>query len=311
MIKPERLKRGDEIRVIAPSTSLAKMKPDVCERSLQYLRAQGFHVTFSENCRELDEFGSSSVASRVEDLHAAFADPKVKMIVSCTGGFNVNQILPHLDYELIRKNPKILCGDSDITALRHAIYAKTGLVTYHGPHFSTWGHENVNGYTRNAFWDCVMKDNPIVVTASADARKYEVIQEGCCEGAAVGGNLCTLNLLQGTEFWPDMKDKILFLEDDNIMGEYFVREFDRNLQSLLQVHGADRIRGIVFGRFDESCGMNAKLMKNIIKNKVRPDIPVVFGVDFGHVLPMITFPIGGTVRLDAQNEHVKLEIINH
>ena len=145
MIKPERLKRGDEIRVIAPSTSLAKMKPDVCERSLQYLRAQGFHVTFSENCRELDEFGSSSVASRVEDLHAAFADPKVKMIVSCTGGFNVNQILPHLDYELIRKNPKILCGYSDITALLHAIYAKTGLVTYHGPHFSTWGHENVNG----------------------------------------------------------------------------------------------------------------------------------------------------------------------
>lgn len=308
---PNKLKPGDEIRVIAPSSSLSRVRKDIHEHALSYLESQGFQITFSKNSREMNEFMSSEIKSRVDDLHEAFADPNVKMVITCIGGFNVNQILPYLDYEFIRANPKLLCGYSDITALQHAIYAKTGLITYHGPHFCTFGFEKEAEYTRKYFYDCVMKDEPLTICPSETAKEYFVIQEGTCEGKIIGGNLCTLNLLQGTPFMPDLKDKVLFIEDDNIMGDYFVYEFDRNLQSLLQVIGAQSVKGIVFGRFDECCKLDKDMITKIIKDKVSPDIPVVFGVDFGHVFPMITYPIGGTVKITATNHKADIQILKH
>lgn len=307
----EKLKYGDEIRVIAPSSSLARVWKAVYDRALSYLESQGFKVTFSKNSREKNEFLSSCIQSRVDDINEAFLDKNVKMIITCIGGFNVNQILKHLDYSIIQANPKILCGYSDITALLHAVYAKTGLVTYHGPHFSTFGFNEEAEYTQKAFFDCLMRDDSFFIEPSQTASNYCLIQEGTCEGEIIGGNLCTLNLLQGTPYMPDLRDKVLFIEDDNITGQFFVYEFDRNLQSLLQVYGAETIRGIVFGRFDESCKLNEEVVKKIIKDKVDSNIPVIFGADFGHVSPMITFPIGGTVRIEAKSDQISMEIINH
>ena len=109
---------------------------------------------------------------------------------------------------------------------------------------------------------------------------------------------------------PNLSDKILFIEDDNIMGDYFVPEFDRNLQSLLQVYGADTIRGIIFGRFDSTCKLDENVIRKIISNKISSNIPVVFGVDFGHVFPMITFPIGGKVKISAKGQEVIINIFN-
>ena len=306
-----KLKHGDEVRVIAPSRNLTEVRQDVHHHAIDFWKKEGFNLTFSKNSREVDKFHSSSIASRVEDIHEAFLAPNVKMVITCLGGFNANQLLRHLDYDLIAKHPKILCGFSDITALHNAIYAKTGLVTYHGPHYGTFAFDREAEYTRKAFFDCVMNDMPIVVTPSEAAAKYHTIQEGACEGTIIGGNLCTLNLLQGTPYMPDMRDKVLFLEDDNIMGPYFSYEFDRNLESLLQIDGADTIKGIVFGRFDESCGLTVETITDIIQDKVPTDIPVIFGADFGHVFPMITFPIGGTAKIYAGNDGAEIQIITH
>lgn len=307
---PSKLQYGDEIRVIAPSSSLKRVRKDIYEKAFSYLTAQGFKVTFSKNSREMDEFSSSKIQSRVDDIHEAFADENVKMIITCIGGFNVNQILPYLNYDLIKANPKILCGYSDITALLNAIYAKTGLVTYHGPHFSTFGFDIEPEYTQSYFYNSLMRNNEIVINPSKTSKEHYVIQEGACEGNIIGGNLCTLNLLQGTPYMPDLSEKILFIEDDNIMGDYFIYEFDRNLQSLLQVCGADSIKGIVFGRFDECCKLNEHIIKKIIKDKVSADIPVVFGVDFGHIFPMITFPIGAKVKLVAKEQDINITLFN-
>ena len=156
-----------------------------------------------------------------------------------------------------------------------------------------------------------MNEDPIVVTPSKTAAKYHTIQEGTCEGTIIGGNLCTLNLLQGTPYMPDIRNKVLFLEEDNSMGDYFCYDFDRNLASLLQVEGAETIKGIVFGRFDDSCGLDAKVIRDIIQDKVPKDIPVIFGADFGHIYPMITFPIGGTVRISAKQETTEMVILTH
>ena len=132
-----------------------------------------------------------------------------------------------------------------------------------------------------------------------------------CEGAVIGGNLCTINLLQGTSYMPDIRNKVLFIEDDNIMGEYFSYEFERNLQSLLQIEGADTVRGIVFGRFEESCGMTLERINDIIRDKVPTNIPVISGVDFGHIFPIITFPIGGNVRIKARKDDIEIVFNSH
>lgn len=306
-----KLQRGDEVRVIAPSRNLTEVRQDVHHHAIDFWRNEGYNLTFSKNCRETNKYHSSSIASRVEDIHEAFIDPNVKMIITCLGGFNANQLLHHLDYDLIAKHPKILCGFSDITALHNAIFAKTGLITYHGPHYGTFAFDKEAEYTRTAFFDCVMNDAPIIVSPSKSAEQYCVIQKGTCEGTIIGGNLCTVNLLQGTQFMPDIRNKVLFLEDDNIMGDYFPYEFDRNLQSLLQVDGAETIKGIVFGRFDSSCGLNKEIIADIIKDKVSPDIPVIFGADFGHVFPMITFPIGGRAKIIADKSNAEIQLLIH
>ena len=306
-----KLKPGDEVRVIAPSRNLTEVRQDVHHHAVSFWQQQGFRLTFSKNSAETNRFHSSSIASRVEDIHEAFLDPNVKMVITCLGGFNANQILRHLDYDLIARHPKILCGFSDITAILNAIYAKTGLVTYHGPHYGTFAFQQEPEYTQKAFFDCIMNDSPIAVTPSQTAARYHTIQEGTCVGTIIGGNLCTLNLLQGTPYMPDIRNKILFLEDDNIMGPYFSYEFDRNLESLLQTEGADSVKGIVFGRFDDSCGMNAEIITEIIQDKVPANIPVIFGADFGHVFPMFTFPIGGTVSINANKDHAEIQILNH
>ena len=307
---PARLCPGDEIRVIAPSRSLTVIRPAVYDSAVEFWKARGFHVTFARRSREVEDFMSPGIAARVEDIHEAFSDPNVKMVVSCIGGFICNQILPCLDYELIARNPRILCGYSDVTALLNAVHAKTGLITCHGPHFSTFGRDGNRGYTWQAFADCLMQSGPVRFTPSAEAGEYTVLQPGMCEGAIIGGNLCTLNLLQGTPYMPDLRDKVLFLEDDNIMGEYFCFEFARNLASLLQCQGAQEIAGVVFGRFEQSCGMTADVMRRIIRNLVPTEIPVVFGADFGHVLPMVTFPIGGRVRVEA-GERAVITLLEH
>lgn len=306
-----KLKRGDEVRVIAPSRNLTEVRQDVHHHAIDFWEREGFHISFSKNSQEVNQFHSSSIASRVEDIHEAFLDPNVKMVITCLGGFNANQLLRYLDYDLIAKHPKIFCGYSDITALSNAIYARTGLVTYHGPHFSTFGFDKEIEFTRNAFINCIMNDSPIAVTPSEVAAKYYTIQEGTCEGSIIGGNLCTLNLLQGTPYMPEIKNTVLFLEDDNIMGPYFCYEFDRNLESLLQTEGAETIKGIVFGRFDESCGLTIETISDIVREKVPDNIPVIFGVDFGHVFPMITFPVGGTVRISADKDSVEIQLITH
>ena len=151
MIIPQKLKRGDEIRVIAPSRSLSLLSENLIRSAKERLMQEGFIVSFSKNCREFDMFMSSSIESRVEDIHEAFADPNVKAILTVIGGFNSNQLLEYLDYGLIKNNPKIICGYSDITALNNAITAKTGLVTYSGLHFSSWGMEKDFDYDLEYF----------------------------------------------------------------------------------------------------------------------------------------------------------------
>jgi muramoyltetrapeptide carboxypeptidase LdcA involved in peptidoglycan recycling len=229
-----------------------------------------------------------------------------------------------MDYDLIRNNPKIFCGYSDITALSNAIYAKSGLVTYSGIHFSSFGMEKGFDYSLDYFRKIFMDEGTSIEIQpshewSNDAwymdqenrmfypnEGYLVINEGACEGTVIGGNLCTLNLLQGTEFMPRLEDSILFLEDDKLTCP---KTFDRDLQSLIHQPGFSGVKGMVIGRFEKVSMVSNELIQTIIQSKRElSHIPVVANADFGHTSPMFTFPIGGKVKLHIKQKEVKITL---
>ena len=134
-----------------------------------------------------------------------------------------------------------------------------------------------------------------------------VINEGEAEGDIVGGNLCTLNLLQGTQYMPSIENKILFIEDDNMEAELFLVNFDRNLQSLIHLPEFKTVKGIVLGRDEKTCNMTKEKWIRMIKNKPElNNIPVIAGADFGHTTPIFTFPVGGHAKLEARGKNIKL-----
>ncbi len=326
---PEKLRKGDEIRVVAPACSMAMISIDLQKLASARFNEMGLKVSFGQHAHESDAFGSSTIESRIDDLHAAFSDPKIKAIVTIIGGFNSNQLLKYLDYDLIRQHPKIFCGYSDITALQNAIYAKTGLVTYSGPHFSSFAMKLGFDFTKQYFQQCLFENKSFELKPSEnwsddrwyldqDQREfiknpgYTVLSEGIDEGTIVGGNLCTLNLLQGTPFMPSLQDSVLFLEDDAIMGSQTAVEVDRNLQSLIHLPEFGGVRGIVFGRFQKKSEMTEEKLANIIASKKElAGMPIISEVDFGHTTPILTYPIGGRVRLRADSNGAKIEIIEH
>ncbi len=262
-------------------------------------------------------------------MHDAFKDENIKAILTTLGGFNSNQLLRYLDYDLIKSKPKILCGYSDITALQNAIYSKTKMVTYSSPHFSMFGMLKGLEYTIHHFKKCLMGNDLIDVLPSeswSDDRWFEdqekrefitnngylTINEGDAEGTIIGGNLCTFQLLHGTEYMPELSSAIIFIEDCVESNETFVQNFDRYLQSLIHQPQFEGVKGIVIGRFERASDMTDKKLTTIIKTKKELSaIPIIANVDFGHTTPQITFPIGGKASLHAHKNEVKLRILEH
>ena len=324
----EKLKKGDEIRVIAPARSMKIIGNDSREIANKRLEDLGFKVTFGKHVEECDSFTSSSIESRIEDLHEAFSDKKVKAILTVIGGFNSNQLLTHIDYDLIKENPKIFCGFSDITALSNAIFAKTGLVTYSGPHYSSFGMKYGFEYTLDYFKKMFLDSEEIEITSSevwsndswfADQEKREFfknkkmycINEGKAQGKIIGGNLSTISLLTGTEYMPKFdKNTILFIENDAVAsGAVYLAEFDRMLQALIHQKNFSNVKGIVLGRAEKASDMNHEKWEMMIKNKKElENIPVICDADFGHTTPIFTFPIGGTAKLECKKDEIKLSI---
>ncbi len=325
-IIPEKLKKGDQVRVIAPSRSMAIISQEARDIAKKRFDDLGLVVSFGRHVEEIDTFTSSSIQSRIDDLHEAFADPEVKAILTVIGGFNSNQLLSYINWELITSNPKILCGYSDITSLNNALFAKTGLVTYSGPHYSSFGQKHAFDYTLEYFKRCLFETEVIFLSASKqwsddlwwqnqddrtqhDNDGYLIIHPGEAQGTILGANLGTLNLLQGTAFMPSLEHSMLFLEDDE---ESHPHHFDRDLQSLIHLPDFSGVKGMVIGRFQKSSQMSNELLIEIIQSKKElKHIPVIANVDFGHTDPKITFPIGGQARLNAQGNAVKLEITSH
>jgi len=319
---PKKLIKGDRIRVIAPADSIQPdIEEKIIQRGIDRLNHMGLEVSFGKHVREVDEFKSTSIEHRLQDLHEAFADPSVAGILTLSGGSSSNQLIKYIDYELIKKNPKFICGLSDTTALVNAIYTKTGLVTFYGPHFMSIAASRKPDYTLTYLVKCMMDDKEIdVVPASyfyntqwSDERQdnsgHWIINEGEAEGIIVGGNFLTFNFIQGTEFTVDDKEMIYILEDN---GAESVNNIQNQLQSLMLQPNFRNVKALVIGRFREESGVSRELLTKLIKSKEELEtLPVIANVDFGHTVPQLTLPIGGSMHVRALNQKTEILFRKH
>jgi len=258
-------------------------------------------------------------------LHEAFLDESVKAILTVIGGYNSNQLLDYIDYDLIKRNPKIFCGFSDVTALQNAIYSKTGLITYSGPCFSNFAMKKGFEYSLKYFKDIFFEDRGVDFIASPkwsddawfldqenrtfyDNDGYWILQEGKANGPIVGGSLRTLQLLHGTAYMPSLSNSILFIEADAITGDNSdTLEFDRDLQSLMHQPSFDKVQGLLIGRFEKKFNMDLQTLKFIIDSKKElKGRPIIANADFGHTSPIFTFPIGGICEVSAHQGKVNI-----
>ncbi len=322
-IIPDKLQKNDEIRIIAPSFSAGRYSKKLVVKAKKKLESLGFKVSFAKNINEIDFRESSSIESRIEDLTQAFTDRNVKAIMCVCGGYIANELLEYIDFSIIQDNPKIFIGYSDITVLLNAINTKTGLVTYLGPNFIEFGNY-ADDCSIEAFLRCLTQKKEYSLEAKniigEESKKKQVIYKITksnqiidfqqIKGEVVAGNLCSLNLLQGTTFMPNLSNKILFIEEDCLCGKSTGLEFDRNLEFLLQMPGANEVKGFVFGKFEKKSNTSLKFLKQLLKNKPKlQNKLLIINADFGHTLPNLCIPIGAEVEF-YQDPNLKISFSN-
>ena len=302
MVKPPRLKPGDTLGLIHPSSATFQ-KMDL-EIAIDNLAALGFKV--KAGAHALDRYGylAGKDLDRAADINALFADPKVQGICAVRGGWGAARTLPYLDFATIAKNPKVLFGFSDITALHMAIPAKTGLVTFHAPTgFSAWNELSANWFKR-----VVMDGEPVQYVNEPDFKgriapvgnRTQTVRPGKAQGPIMGGNLTVLAHLVGTPYLPDFTGRILFLEDVH-EGIYRI---DRMLTHLKLAGLLSKIKGFIWGQCSEcepdSSGYGSLTIEEVLDDHIKPlAVPTYRGAMIGHIEKQFTVPEGIPAEMDA------------
>ena len=285
MIKPSRFSRGDSIGIISPAGPINRSH---LEADLHFLKTKGFEVHVAPHVYDRREYLAGKDEDRLSDLEHMFRNPYIKAIFCSRGGYGSLRLLDRIDYELIRKNPKIFVGYSDITALLAAIFKKTGLVTFHGP--------MVRGLSSlpETAWENLLRIVSSQQPAVFSPMKGYPLCGGKATGPIMGGNLSLLCRLPGTAFMPNLAGCILFIED---RGEALYR-LDRMLTHLALSGSLQGINGLIVGQFLD-CGDPAAI-DHLIKERFGPmNIPITSGFPLGHGLENTTLPLGIVAELDA------------
>ena len=323
LLYPHPLQSGDTVMVIAPSSPGTYVREHVMQTAKQRFDDLGLHAVFAPNFHSDLFIGTpESIKRRVDDIHTAFADKSINGVFTVLGGYHSNQLLDLLDFDLIKNNPKVFCGFSDITALNNAILAQTGLITFCGPHYSSFGMLHGFDFTMDAFKKAIMREDDFDISVSTEwsddpwYRDQEnrtfiknagapVMHTGAAHGNLIGGNLSTFALLQGTKYMPsDFDDIVLFVEDDSESSEEVTI---RQLNGILMQDFAHKIRGVLVGRFQKSTNPDIKKIYQTIQNRM-PNVPVIMNLDFGHTTPLLTIPTGAYCEINASANEFEITI---
>jgi len=330
IIKPKKLEKGDTIGIVSPASPLPADIPKRFERGVKCIKKLGYNVKIGKFATKKLGYMAGSPQQRLQDLNEMFGDEGVDAIICSIGGYNSNQLLDLLDYEKIKKNPKIFMGYSDITALLLAIHAKTGLVNFHGPMVMPQFGEfpTILNFTLESMNKVLCQNNEKTVLRPAaewtnefldwskglDNRPrkmvknegWKLLKEGKAKGKLIGGNLQTAQILIGTEYMSSFDGKILFLEET----ESSTVIIDRTLTHFKTLGMFDKIKGLIFGRLDRDVKINDpdyNLDKILLRITKDYDFPVIMNMDFGHTDPTLTLPLGIEASFDTSENTLILE----
>lgn len=307
ILKPQRLKKGDTIGIISPGSFV---KEQQLEKSIQTIKSLGFEPYYLSSI--LDKHGSfaGTDANRISELHHMFSNAQVAGIICARGGYGGIRLLPDIDYSLIKNNPKALIGFSDVTALLQTIYQQTGLIGFHGP----MGISTFSDYTKYNFQKILMypEDDFTIKISEINAAEDDLIYRsktiipGIAEGEIIGGNLSVLCSMIGTTYDFDTTGKILILEE--VAEEPY--RIDKMLTQLLLSGKLQKAAGIALGIFrkcEAEEPRNSFHVLEIVHERLnRLNVPVVYGLSFGHIRQNATLPIGLKVKLDTEKHTITL-----
>lgn len=328
-LKPQKLQKGDTIGLVSPSSALAGLLPHRVERGKKMLEDLGFKVVIGKNALKVKDWTAGTAQERADDINSFFADKNIKAIISFIGGFHANQIIELLDYKMIKKNPKIFMGYSDITVLHFAFHTQANLMTFYGPAVLTQFADNpeLNPYTKEYLEKALMSDQPIGQIYPSKEWTDEVLnwfekkdlerprkfkpnpgwswlKPGQAEGELFGGCLTSMLHLRGTKFWPNFKNKIFFWEipessADITKGEPLGR-VDAHLTDLKLNGLFEQISGMIIGRpFGYTPEQLEKIKQLVLEQTADYNFPILFGIDIGHTDPILTLPLGAETQIDS------------
>lgn len=315
------------IGIFSSSSPVSATVPVRYNRGKEYLASKGICVVDGKLCGKQDHYRSGSIKERADEFNQLLYNENVQVLMAAIGGYNTNSILPYIDYKYLKKQPKIIIGYSDTTALLLGIYAKTGLVTFYGPALaSSFGEfptfvDMTFDYFKNIICDDVslpyeykmpsVWTDEFIDWSRQDRGKEEYknswvcVNPGVCRGRLIGGNLNTMQGIFGTEYMPEIKEgDILFIEDSLKDACTIERSF-----SMLKLAGVfDKVSGIILGKhekFDDN-GTGRKPYEVLLEVLDGCKIPFLAEFDCCHTHPMFTVPIGCQVELDAEHKRVEL-----
>lgn len=309
VLKPKALNKGDLIGIVTPGSYITQ---DELNDSIKNIESLGFKAVYSDKVLEMNGYFSANDKDRADDLMNMFLRKDVNAIMCARGGYGCSRILLLLDYSVIKNNPKVLIGYSDVTALLLGITHKTGLITFHGP----VGVSSFNEFTKKYFNEILVegkkKTKMISVTDDKPDEPSEIytIRKGKCSGKLVGGNLSVMVSLIGTEYDTDFADKIIFIEE---IGEEPYR-VDRMLTQMIQSGKFKNAKGIALGIFrkceskkDEPSFKNSFTLKEVLIDRLSAlGIPAAYGLSFGHIKNKFTLPLGIKADFDAGEKTLTL-----
>lgn len=308
LVKPARLKAGDCVALVEPASSTFESVK--IQLAVEVVEALGLRAKLAPHINDRYGYLAGKDKDRAADVNAMFADPEVKAILAVRGGWGCARILPYLDFGVIAKNPKILVGYSDLTALLLPVFARTGLVTFHAPvGESSWTPFSVDWLKRVLFdAEAATFENlkEIKDTLVQVDYRIQTITPGTARGRILGGNLSVLTGIVGSGYLPDWTDSILFFED---VDEKLYR-IDRMLTQLKLAGVLDKVRGVVVGnctRCEPGEGFGSLTLEEVLNDHVKPlNVPAWSGAMIGHINRQFTIPEGVSVEIDAARGTIRM-----
>ena len=297
-LKPRALRRGDVVGLVSPAGAV--WEEDRIDKAVRHLEGRGFRVEVGAHARGHHGAFAADDAGRLEDLNRMFRDPRIRAVFATRGGYGTPRLLEGIDYAAVRRDPKVVVGYSDMTALQLALFRRTGLVTFSGPLAAVEFAAGPDPYTGERFWELVTSRRRPGRLPLPEGRSLPVLHPGRAEGPLLGGCLAVLTGLLGTRFLPDFRGAVLVLEDVHET----IHRIDRMLTQLRLAGVLGKVSGIALGEFTGAVAAVPSKPSHSLEETFEAvfrgvEVPRVGGLPYGHVPCKATMPFGIRARLDA------------